>query len=88
MGYPFKWIPVSKDLEDKRMHLYGEGSVMHNALVSEPLQIHFRATMAKVAEKIYNFKVRPDDIWIITYPKCGTTWTQVVNFSIPCDVNL
>ncbi len=30
-----------------------------------------------MAEQIFNMEVRPDDIWIITYPKCGTTWTQV-----------
>ena len=29
------------------------------------------------AEKIYNFEVKEDDIWIVTFPKCGTTWTQV-----------
>lgn len=28
------------------------------------------------AEKIRDFVVYPDDIWILTYPKCGTTWTQ------------
>lgn len=30
----------------------------------------------KFAEKIRNFKVREDDVWILSYPKCGTTWTQ------------
>ncbi|CAH1390172.1 unnamed protein product [Nezara viridula] len=27
-------------------------------------------------EQIYNMEVRPDDVWVITFPKCGTTWTQ------------
>ena len=31
----------------------------------------------KYAVKIYNMEVYEDDIWIVTYPKCGTTWTQV-----------
>lgn len=30
----------------------------------------------KYAEQIRNFHVRDDDVWIISYPKCGTTWTQ------------
>ncbi|PSN52266.1 hypothetical protein C0J52_08335 [Blattella germanica] len=23
------------------------------------------------AERIRNFEVRPDDVWIVTFPKCG-----------------
>ena len=26
--------------------------------------------------RIREFELREDDIWIVTYPKCGTHWTQ------------
>ena len=31
-----------------------------------------------IAEEIYNFEVRPTDIWVVTFPKCGTTVVQVL----------
>lgn len=34
------------------------------------------AQYTKVADKVKNFKVRKDDIWLVTFPKCGTTWSQ------------
>merc|ERR1711970_158598 len=41
----------------------------------------------KIADKIYNFTLRKDDIWIVTYPKTGTTWTQEMVWMLVNDVN-
>ena len=38
-------------------------------------------------ERIRNFEVREDDIWIVTFPKSGTTWSQELIWQIVNDVD-
>lgn len=42
---------------------------------------------ADFADKIYNFEARPDDVFVCTFPRSGTTWTQEMIFLICNDLD-
>ena len=39
-------------------------------------------------EKIKDFQLYPDDIWVVTLPKCGTTWMQELTWLIMNDIDI
>ena len=76
--YPFKFVPLSDEEKAERRKLFNaEWSIEVDMVKSVPGNIYLAEKYAQMAEQIYNMEVRPDDVWVVTYPKCGTTWTQV-----------
>lgn len=41
-----------------------------------PVHKNLNLYSLETIEQVLNFEVYEDDVWIITPPKCGTTWTQ------------
>ncbi len=68
-----------------RAKLFAPGSIANKMVRSVPGDVYLPKKFASMAERIYNMEVRPDDIWILTYPKSGTTWTQVNKLDICCE---
>ena len=43
--------------------------------------------MDQCAERIKKMEVYEDDVWVVTFPKCGTTWTQEMVWLINNDLD-
>ena len=74
-SYPIEWNEIENStLEDLKID-FEENSLVFQCV--EYQGVWMNKNILKDGLKIYKFEVRPDDVWIVTYPKCGTTWTQV-----------
>ncbi|XP_012275135.1 sulfotransferase 1C4 isoform X2 [Orussus abietinus] len=38
-------------------------------------------------EKFFNFRAKPDDTWVLSYPRSGTTWTQEMVWLLSNDMD-
>lgn len=73
---PYTLTPISEDEKAQRAKLYPAPSTLMVDLVDASNGILHTKKFETIAERIYNFEVRPDDVWMITYPKAGSTVTQ------------
>ena len=72
-GSVFEWLG-----QFCRSEFFADESWIEREVVYSPESgVYMPERFLEVAEEIYNLEVRPTDVWIVTYPKCGTTVMQV-----------
>jgi hypothetical protein len=74
-----------------------KGSIRAKGVVNSPQQLDFlladavkepAANAVQVPSPIEKFVPRPDDIFIVTYPRSGTTWMQMILYQLTTEGNL
>ena len=73
---PLKWGEISPEEKQRVKAAWPVSNI--NDLVRYENGFVIPRAYTEIADKMYNFPLREDDIWIVTYPKTGITWTQEI----------
>ncbi|XP_062549716.1 sulfotransferase 1B1-like [Armigeres subalbatus] len=77
---PFNEDLTEVHLEDTSVNPYGSEPW-------NPTHCVMPAMYAEYADRIRNLTVYDDDVWVVTFPKAGTTWTQEMVWLIHRDLD-
>jgi len=81
---PLAWRHLTTDESSRLNPVFPE---ILNNLVRYEGGVMMPKEFIPVADQLYNFPVRDDDIWIVTFPKAGTTWTCEMVWMLVNDVD-
>uniref|UniRef100_A0A182QVD9 Sulfotransferase domain-containing protein n=1 Tax=Anopheles farauti TaxID=69004 RepID=A0A182QVD9_9DIPT len=69
------------------VHLADTSYLPRGEKMRKPTHCVLTPKYATLAERIHRLPVYDDDVWILSFPKCGTTWTQEMVWLISHDLD-
>ncbi|XP_046390348.1 sulfotransferase 1C4-like [Ischnura elegans] len=85
MSVPFEIRDIEPNLLEKVLKLFPtrKDGYVHAGSKNYFLLSKYR----EEATHYYNLELRPDDVWIVAFPRSGSTWTQEMAWLIDNDLN-
>ncbi|KAJ1531394.1 hypothetical protein ONE63_000075 [Megalurothrips usitatus] len=75
--------PLEPGLAERLFKLFGRTTLME----VRPGGLTLPARYGAVSGRIRGLAVRPDDVWVVSYPRTGSTWTQEMVWCIGNDLD-
>jgi len=85
---PVTFVELSNDEKEIVDKNYGDLSTVKDLVRTEPRLVTLTRSFTMNMERVKTIQIRPSDVWVITPPKCGTTWLQDMTWLIMNEADL
>merc|ERR1712215_4162 len=85
---PVTFVELSDEEKATVAKSYGEHSSVNDLVRTQPEMVTLGRSFNINMERVLDIQVRPSDVWVVTPPKCGTTWLQEMSWLIMNNADL